>query len=667
MDIKSVKRLADTIRLLAADTVQKANSGHPGMPMGTADIASTLWSYYLNFNPRDPKWLNRDRFVLSAGHGSTLLYSLLHLFGYEVTMEDLKSFRQWGSRTPGHPEYGYLPGIECTTGPLGQGIAMCTGMALAAKMAAERFNTDDCKIIDHFIYTIAGDGCIMEGVAAEASSLAGHLKLDNLIVFYDSNKITIEGCTDLAFSEDVGKRYEAYGWKVYEADGHDPSQIAAAIEKAQAFKGAPKLIICKTHIACCAPTMQDKSAAHGSPLGAEEIKATKKLLGFPEEESFYIPAEVDGFCKNTVEEKTKAYQNWQSMFTKWSEKFPEKAAELKTYEKQEIPDSLIADLISGLPEKAEATRVSSGNMIQKIAKSIPFTTGGSADLEPSVKCHIKGSASIMPDSYGGRNIHFGIREHAMGAIANGIALSGLFIPHASTFLVFSDYMKGAVRLSSIMGLQTVYVFTHDSIFLGEDGPTHQPIEHLGALRIIPNMHVIRPADALETAAAWISALKNKTGPTCLILSRQNLPQLHKTADKSRLETILKGGYILEESAKSKPDAVLVASGSEVHVAADARKVLLESGIDVRVVSVPSIEIFMAQDKHYREAVIPSAAKVIAMEASNTKDWDRFTAANGGLFIGLDNFGHSAPSEVLAEKYGFTGPQIAEKVKQHLQK
>ena len=665
-----IKTLANTVRLLAADTVQKAKSGHPGMPMGTAEIASTLWTSHLNFNPQDPKWINRDRFVLSAGHGSTLLYSLLYLFGYDVTMDDLKKFRQWGSRTPGHPEYGYLPGIECTTGPLGQGIAMATGMALAMKMAKERFNTKEFEVINNNIYALAGDGCIMEGVAAEASSLAGHLKLDNLIVFYDCNNITIEGNTDLAFSENVAKRYESYGWKVFLVDGHDVSQICKVIKEAKEYEGAPKLIICKTHIACSAPTLQDKSASHGSPLGEEEIRNTKKILGFPENESFYIPKEVVSLCKKAVEKKCFIYSEWQELFKNWQKNYPEKNEELATYIKKPLPVSLTSDLIDALPEKDEATRVSSGNAIQKIAKYVPFTVGGSADLEPSVKCHIKASSSIKPDDYSGRNLHFGIREHAMGAIANGMALSGLFIPHCATFLVFSDYMKGAIRLSAIMGLQTIYVFTHDSIFLGEDGPTHQPIEHLGALRIIPNLTVIRPADAFETSASWLMALQNKKRPTALILSRHNLPQLHKNVnpvtDISNLSNVLCGGYILEDCKKSVPDVVITASGSEVHLAVSARNILLESNIDARVVSMPSLEIFMSQDADYREKTLPSNVKIIAIEAANTRDWDRFTA-NGGLFIGLDSFGHSAPTEVLADKYGFTGEQIAAQIKKHLGK
>ena len=514
------------------------------------------------------------------------------------------------------------------------------------------------------VYAVLGDGEIQEGLVWEAAMAAAHLKLDNLIVLYDSNDITIEGSTELAFSENVGKRYESYGWKVYDVDGHDVKQICKNIEAAKKVKGLPKIIICKTHIAYNAPTLQDKSASHGSPLGAEEIRNTKIKLGFPENESFYIPEDVKSFCNQVIEQKRKDYDFWFLNFKKWQEKNPEKNAELNMYLNKEVPEALAKELLEDLPEKAEATRVSSGNSIQKIAKHIPFTVGGSADLEPSVKCHIKASSSVCASDYSGRNLHFGIREHAMGAIMNGMALSGLFVPHGATFLVFSDYMKGAVRLSAIMGLQTVYVFTHDSIFLGEDGPTHQPIEHIGALRLIPNIKIIRPADALETACAWLYALNSKKAPTALILSRQNLPQLHANKDSSKVSEVLRGGYILESSSKTSPDVIIVASGSEVHLAVEARKILLSSGIDARIVSMPSIEIFMEQNSSYREGVLPSKAKVIAIEAANTRDWDRFVA-NGGLFIGLSGFGHSAPAEILAEKYGFTGKQIAEKIKQHL--
>ncbi|MCQ2735652.1 MAG: transketolase [bacterium] len=655
--------LPSVLRMLCADTVQKAKSGHPGMPIGTADIASVLWSEFLSFNPADPKWINRDRFVLSAGHGSSLLYSLLHLFGYDVSIEDLKSFRQWGSRTAGHPEYGHIDGIECTTGPLGQGIAMAAGMALASKMAAERFNTESFKVIDHNIYAIAGDGCLMEGVSAEASSIAGHLGLDNLILLYDSNRITIEGSTDLAFSEDVGKRYESYGWKVYTADGHSIDEIRNVLKEAEAYKGAPKLVIFKTHIACGSPNKQDKSSSHGSPLGDDEIKAMKKIFGLPEDKTFYVPEDVRKFCAGTVEEKKKAYDAWQKGFSSWKESNPEKAELLSKCLSKEIPENFAEKLIEGITGKAEATRVSSGNIIQKAAEAVPFMTGGSADLEPSVKCHIKAETSVQRDSFAGRNLHFGIREHGMGGVMNGMALYGLFVPYGATFLVFSDYMRGAVRLSALMGVQTVYVFTHDSIFLGEDGPTHQPVEHTSSLRAIPNLTVIRPADALETAGAWYYALNRKNGPTALILSRQNLPLLHGNPSKEDLYETLKGGYVIARE-ESKAEAIIVASGSEVSLACDAKKMLKEEGIDVRVVSVPSLEVFEEQDKEYIESVIPSGVPVVAIEAAVTRDWDRYTA-KGGFSIAMNSFGSSAPAGILAEKFGFTAEQAAKKIREYL--
>ena len=652
--------LSSTLRMLCADTVQKAKSGHPGMPLGTADITSVLWSDYLLFNPQEPNWINRDRFVLSAGHGSSLLYSLLHLFGYNVTLEDLQNFRQWDYKTAGHPEYGALPGIECTTGPLGQGIAMACGMALAEKMAQSRFNTDDIKIIDHNVFAIAGDGCLMEGVSAEACSLAGHLKLDNLILLYDSNNITIEGNTNIAFSDDTAKRYESYGWKVYNADGHNKEEIKKVIEEAIEYKGAPKIIIFKTHIAFGAPTKQDTAGSHGSPLGDEEIKEMKKKFGLPEDKTFYIPEEVSKFCTEKVEAKKKAYEEWRKLFNTWSEKYPKKAQELKVYQEKEIPAYFIDKLLESVSEKAEATRVSSGNVIQKAGEILPFITGGSADLEPSVKCHIKKAESIKPNYFAGRNQHFGIREHAMGAFMNGMALYGLFVPYGATFLVFSDYMRGAIRLSALMGTQVVYVFTHDSIFLGEDGPTHQPIEHIASLRIIPNLTVIRPADAFETAVAWEMALKHKTGPTALILSRHNLPQLHKEKTSEDVEAVRKGGYIISKEEK-EAKFVLIATGSEVSTAIEAQEILKLEGIDVRVVSMPVPEIFEAQSEEYQKSVIPSNLPVVAIEATRTRDWDRFVKGNG-IVIGMTSFGHSAPAKVLAEKFGFTGKAIAEKIK-----
>lgn len=658
-----IGQLASVLRALAADIVQKANSGHPGMPLGTADIASVLWSDFLLFNPDDPTWINRDRFILSAGHGSSLLYSLLHLFGYEVAMEDLKSFRQWGAGTAGHPEYGHLPGVECTTGPLGQGVAMGVGMALAEKMAAERFNVEGHNIIDHNIYVLAGDGCLMEGVSAEASSLAGHLKLGNLTLLYDSNDITIEGNVNLAFSDDTKKRYESYGWKAYEADGHNIEEIFAVLQEASEYKDAPKIIIFKTHIAFGAPTKHDKASSHGSPLGEAEIQAMKKALGLPENETFYIPEAVKSFCKGKVEEKKQKYLGWLKKFDEWRINYPEKAARLEKFMKKELPEDLAERMIADLQCKPEATRVSSGSIIQKAAAEVDFMVGGSADLEPSVKCHIKSETSVLPGSYSGRNLHFGIREHAMGAIMNGIALYGMFVPYGATFLVFSDYMRGAVRLSALMGVQVVYIFTHDSIFLGEDGPTHQPIEHIPSLRLIPGLSVIRPADALETAAAWFYALKRKDGPTALILSRQNLKQLHKDPSIDDLNKASMGGYVMLDGGQN-PDAVIMASGSEVSLAVAASELLYKDGVNIRVVSVPSVELFEKQSEDYKKSVVPDNLPVIAVEASNSRDWDRFIKGRG-FVIGMTSFGSSAPSEILAEKFGFTPEAIADKIRRYL--
>lgn len=653
------EKLADTVRMLAADTIQKANSGHPGMPLGTADYAVALWANHMQFNPEDPRWLNRDRFVLSAGHGSALLYSLLHLFGYDVTMEDLKSFRQWGSRTAGHPEYGHLPGVESTTGPLGQGFAMGVGMAAAAKMAQAKFNKEHYPLIDHHIYSIAGDGCMMEGIASEAASLAGHLKLDNIIYFYDSNRITIEGSTDLAFSEDVAQRFQSYNWQVWDIDGHNYEEIEQAVAEAKSFKGKPKLIICRTHIAYKTPHMQDKSASHGSPLGEEEIRETKKILGLPEDEKFYIPRDAAAFARERVEKKKEQWKKWQEMYKAWQRQYPELSRELDACMEKPVPEDLFRQLTAELPDKDEATRVSSGAIIQKLAKLTPFITGGSADLEPSVKALIKGDRSVSAEDFSGRNLHFGIREHAMGAVMNGIALYGLAIPYGATFLVFSDYMRPTIRLSALMKIQTLYIYTHDSVFLGEDGPTHQPVEQLGSLRIMPNLQVIRPADAFETAAAWDMALRKKDGPTALILSRQNVPQLKRENG----EHVMKGAYAVKDC--TEPDVILLASGSEVHTALGAAEILERSSVKCRVVSVPCLEVFSKQNENYQESLIPKGfEKVAALEASLTRDWDRYVS-KGGLFIGLDDFGHSAPAKVLAEKYGFTPEAVAEKIQNTL--
>ncbi len=654
------KLAANTIRMLAVDGVQKANSGHPGMPMGAADCAFVLWNKFLKFNPEDPNWLNRDRFVLSAGHGSMLLYSLLHLFGYEVSMDDLKSFRQWGSRTAGHPEYGFLPGIETTTGPLGQGFAMGVGMAIAEKMFAERFNTKEFELFNHRIFAIAGDGDLMEGVSSEAASLAGHLKLGNIVYFYDDNKITIEGSTDLAFSENVRKRFESYGWHVLEIDGHNQNEIEDALKNGIKEINRPTLIIAKTHIGFGSPNKQDTSSSHGSPLGEEEVAAIKQKFGFPSDESFFIPGQVKELCDQRVENLKAVYGKWQEKFKQWESNNPELAKQMSAMLSGDLPDNFIDELINAIPEKNLATRASSGKILQKAAELVLGIVGGSADLEPSTKTFIDNSPAIAAKNFSGRNFHFGIREHGMGSILNGIALHSGFIPYGSTFLVFSDYMRPPIRLAAMMGIKVIYVFTHDSIFVGEDGPTHQPIEQIAALRIIPNLTVIRPADSLEVAMAWVSALENKNGPTVLALTRQTVPNLLRS-EKFDHKTILKGGYIISVEKDENLDVVLVATGSEVSVALDSQKILEHQGYSVRVVSLPSLEIFSAQSPEYQKSVIPkNGCPVVVVEAGVTLGWGDI-AESPVLTIGINRYGASAPNDVLLEKFGFTGEHVAKKV------
>ncbi|MFA7060355.1 MAG: transketolase [Pedobacter sp.] len=653
---------ADAIRFLAADAVEQANSGHPGLPMGAADCAFALWGNYLNFNPDDPSWPNRDRFVLSAGHGSMLLYSLLHLFGYDLPLEELKNFRQWGSKTPGHPEFGHTVGVEVTTGPLGQGFANGVGMAIAAKMAAERFNTVDFKPIDHTIYAMMGDGCLQEGISYEAAALAGHLKLGNLVYIYDSNSITIEGKTDLAWSEDVEGRFIAAGWHVLKVDGHDYVQIVVAIAAAKAETGKPSLIIAKTQIAFGSPKFQGSSSAHGSPLGAEELAATRANLGW-QHEAFEIPQEVRDICNTQVEAKKLQYASWQRKFETWHAANPEKAKLWDEMWHKRLPEDLAAQLIATVDGKDGATRALSGTVLQKVAALLPSLAGGSADLAPSNNSDIKGSPAIQAGSFGGRNIHFGIREHAMGALLNGISLYGCFIPYGATFLVFSDYCRPAIRLSALMKQQVIYIFTHDSFFVGEDGPTHQPIEHVASLRLIPDLQVIRPADGLETALAWQVALEKKDGPTALILTRQKLPIIDRGTASN--DDIRKGGYVVSTSS-GKPDVVVMATGSEVHVAVGAAAMLAADGIKSRIVSIPCLETFMAQSQEYRNNVLPAGAPRVAFEAGRGESWGRLIGCDG-LFIGIEHFGASAPDKALAEQFGFTTPQVVEKIRTFLKK
>jgi len=649
---------ADAIRFLSADAVDKANSGHPGLPMGAADCAFALWSNFLSFNPDDPRWPNRDRFVLSAGHGSMLLYSLLHLFGFDLPLDELRNFRQWGSKTPGHPEFGHTVGVEVTTGPLGQGFANGVGMAIAARMAGERFNTADFKAIDHTVYALVGDGDLQEGISYEAAALAGHLKLGNLVYIYDDNGITIEGKTNLAWSEDVNGRFSAAGWHVQRIDGHDYGQITAAIAAARAETARPSLIMAKTHIAFGSPKCQGSSGAHGSPLGKDEIAATRANLGW-QYRPFEIPQEVRDVCAGRVDELKLRYAAWQRGFASWHAANPEKAKLWDEMWHKRLPANLTEELVAAVAGKDGATRSLSGTVLQQVASLVPSLAGGSADLAPSNNSDIKGSPSVQPGAFAGRNLHFGIREHAMGAVMNGMALYGCFIPYGATFLVFSDYCRPAIRLAALMNLQVVYIFTHDSFFVGEDGPTHQPIEHVASLRMIPGVQVIRPADGLETAMAWQAALRHSKGPTVLVLTRQKLPVIARPEAFVNTD-IFKGGYIVSSPAGT-PDVVIMASGSELHVAVEAAGLLAGQGVKSRIVSVPCLEQLMAQPEAYRKELLPAGIPRVAFEAGRGESWGRLIGCDG-LFIGIEHFGASAPAEVLAEKFGFTAPQVAEKIK-----
>jgi transketolase len=653
-------RLAvNTIKMLAVDAVEKANSGHPGLPMGAADYAFTLWCRYLRFNPQDPTWPNRDRFILSAGHGSMLLYALLHLSGYDLPLEELQRFRQFGSRTPGHPEYGMTPGVETTTGPLGQGFANGVGMAIAAKMAAERYNTAEHKIVDHCIYGIVSDGDLMEGVTAEAASLAGHLGLGNIIYFYDDNRISIEGSTELAFTEDRAKRFEAYNWQVIYIDGHDCDSAACAIEKAQADTERPSLIIARTHIGQGSPNKVDSPSVHGEALGAEEVAATKANLGWPQEPPFLVPPEVRQVFAERLAELKGVYAAWQEEFAAWAKANPALAAEREAALNKTLPDDLEEQLLQALSGKPNATRRLSGEVIQKIADIVPTFVGGSADLAPSTSTLMKKYGDIGRNAFGGRNFHFGVREHAMGSIINGIALYGGFIPFGATFLVFADYMRPPIRLANIMGVQVVYVFTHDSIFVGEDGPTHEPVEHIASLRLIPGMIVMRPADGPEVAASWAYALRHQDGPTALILTRQGLPDIQRDQPFS-FEAFNRGAYLVSETPGKAPDVVLVGTGSELQYAFAAKAALEQAGYAARIVSMPCRELFMQQDAAFRQALIPAEAKKVVLEAATAFGWGDVVGCDA-LFITQDTYGHSAPYKVLMQELGFNNEAIANRV------
>lgn len=654
-----MKQAVNTLRMLSADAVEKAQSGHPGLPMGFADIAFVLWMQFLRFYPQDPQWPNRDRFILSAGHGSMLLYSLLHLFGYDLSLDEIKRFRQFGSKTPGHPEYGHTPGVEVTTGPLGQGFANGVGMALAERMMAERFNKDGNTIIRHHIYGVVSDGDLMEGITSEAASIAGHLGLSNMIYIYDSNQISIEGSTSLTFTEDVGKRFEAYNWRVTKIDGHNHGEIAEAIEAARNEQERPSLIIARTHIGKGSPNKQDMASVHGEPLGAKELELTKENLGWPKSPAFHIPGEVLQLCQGRIAELKEEYAQWQDLFTKHIKDDPNLSQAWNAFFQKEIPRDLELELLKTIKKDSIATRSASGDMMQMIAQRMPSFAGGSADLSPSTKTSIKNSPSLGKNQFSGKNIHFGIREHAMGAILNGLALYGGIIPFGSTFLMFSDYMRPSIRLAALMKIQVIYVFTHDSIFVGEDGPTHQPIEHLTSLRAIPNLLVIRPSDATETAAAWIAALSHKDGPTALILTRQDLPVIIRSLYPSQSQ-LKYGAYILKDSVKP-PEIILMATGSEVSLALDATLQLQGRGIQARLLSVPSFELFRSNSEEYRSSILPpDCRKRVAVEAAGKSSWYELVGLDG-LIIGLDGYGTSAPAKTLAEHYGLTAKNILSEI------
>ncbi len=654
---------ANTIRMLSADGVEKAKSGHPGMPMGMAELGASLWLKFLRFNPEDPKWIGRDRFVLSNGHGSMFIYSMLHLAGYDLSIEDLQSFRQWESKTPGHPESFMTPGVETTTGPLGQGIGNAVGLALGQKLMAERYTAEGFNPVDHRVWCFCGDGCLMEGVSGEASSVAGHLGLDNLILVYDDNEISIAGHTDLAFTEQVAKRYEAYGWAVLDIDGHNPDEIEKAYSQAIAVTDRPTIIVAHTTIGKGSPNKANTHGVHGAALGEEEIRLTRKNLGFPEDESFYVPEEVTSVFAARVEELKQEYASWKEQYAGWEAKAPEKAKQLQGQLALEVPADLEAKLIAALPTdgKAHATRKLSGIVLQAASANCSALIGGSADLEPSTLTLIDGSSDVEKNEFDGLNIRYGVREHGMGAIMNGLSYYGGYIPYGSTFLCFLDYMRPAVRLAALSHLPGLFIYTHDSVFLGEDGPTHQPVEHLAMLRMTPNLWMFRPADGLETAVCYAQALERKDGPCSMILTRQGLEPFERPAAFTNAD-IRKGGYIAND-CDGDPEVVFVASGSEVSLALAAAKEL--SGTKCRVVSMPCWDTFRAQPESYRTNVIPESAKKVTVEAATPFGWQGMIegGADDTLVIGIDRFGASAPASVIAEKFGLTPEKVAKQVRE----
>ena len=651
-----------TIRFLSMDGVQEAKSGHPGMPMGMAPAAYILWTKYMNFNPANPRWLNRDRFILSAGHGSMLLYSLLHLCGYEIGLDELKTFRQWGSKTPGHPEYELDHGIEVTTGPLGQGISNAVGMAIAQKYLANYFNRDGFPVVDYKIYVVAGDGDLQEGVSSEACSLAGHLGLDNLIVVYDDNHISIDGETELSFTEDRKMRFESYGWNVQEVggDGNDMAAFETALDMAK--PGMPTLIKLRTHIAFGSPNKQDTSEAHGAPLGDEEIRLIKEKFGWDPNKKFHVPREVTEHFEKVIDKGKEAEAIWNKMFESYAQKYPELAEEFESAAAGKIPVELDEILPTFKAGDSMATRKASGMVLAAIMPKLPMMMGGSADLTPSNNTSWPGAKDFQKSSPDGRYIRFGIREHAMGSILNGISVSGMMRAYGGTFLVFSDYMRGAVRVAAISKYPTIFVWTHDSIGVGEDGPTHQPVEHLASLRAIPNLVVFRPADAYETAQAWKYAIEHKDGPVAFLLTRQNLPVLDQNKYGSA-KNASKGAYVLLE--EKKPDAIIMATGSEVSLALIAAEALAKDGVKTQVVSIPSWELFEKQQQSYKDSVLPPKVKArVAVEAGIELGWHKYIGEKG-KFIGMSSFGASAPAKVCFEKFGITTENIIKSVKDQL--
>jgi len=665
----------NTIRFLSVDMVQKANSGHPGLPLGAAPMAYVLWTKFLKHNPANPRWVDRDRFVLSAGHGSALLYSLLYLTGYDLSLDDIKQFRQWGSRTPGHPERGHTPGVETTTGPLGQGMANAVGMAMAEAQLAARYNREGHKVVDHYTWALVSDGDLMEGVASEAASLAGHLKLGKLICLYDDNYVTLAAGTDITFTEDRAARFKAYGWHVQTVeDGNDLDAIEKAIKRAKGKKDRPSLILVRTHIGYGSP-LQDSYKAHGSPLGADNVAKTKQKLGWPVEPAFLVPDGALAHFREALKKGKGAEAGWKRRWNKYAKAFPELAAELQGSLEGKLPPGWDADVpVFPADAKGIATRAAGGKVLSAIAPKLPAITGGSADLDPSTYTAVKGLGVFSPGkepdeqgaddevwSYAGRNLHFGVREHAMGSIANGMAAHGGFIPYTATFMVFSDYMRPPMRLAAIMGLHVINVFTHDSIAVGEDGPTHEPVEQLAGLRSVPNLTVIRPGDANETAVAWKVAIESAKNPTAIILSRQNVPTLDRNKFASA-EGLRKGAYVLLDAPGGSPDLILIGTGAETALVAQAVEKLQAEGIKARAVSMPSWKLFEQQDQAYCDSVLPPNVHArLAVEAGCRQGWERWVG-DAGATLTVDRYGASAPGEVVLEKYGFTVDNVIAKAK-----